>query len=357
VKRYLITATLAVLALASSACTPTTPYAATVNGHVIESRVIEDELHAITSNPRYAQALDAELANLGGLRPGGPNSVNSQYAASLVYEQVLAVLIHDELVARNLTVTPDAKAAVITSLRQQGNDPTLFDSLAADYRDHVVTVQTELQAILDSRSTPADLRKYYDEHASEFNQTCFRQVPIVDPATAEDIRTRLQAGGDFVALAKEAGGPDAQPASPEPSCATDNQLNETARKILADLKINDVTEPVRAQSGFILVQVVSRKQLGFEESEAAIKEQLADRQAFFAEILGKAKIKVNPRYGDFVPADPASGRAAAITPHEAVVLPDDAAPVNDSGTFSGDGAPQSGAPQSGGTQSQTQTPE
>ena len=335
-KRLLLFAILGVVAFVSTACSPTTPYAAKVNGRVIESEVIDDQLHAISSNSRYSELLKQELGQIGGLNPGGPNTVNAQFAASQVYDRVLAMLIHDELQRRNLTVTPDTRAKVAESLK--GGDAELFDTLAADYRDHIVTVQAELQTILESRSTIEVQRKYYEENKPQFTETCFRQLQVVDAAKAGEIRARLIAGEDFGLLAREAAGPDGAPPRTEPTCASDEQLaqNEFVQTTLAALAVNGVTEALPVQGGSVLVQLTSRKNLTFEEAQEKILPLVAAPQALFAELLKDADIKVNPRYGDFVPADPEQDRPAAITPHQPVLLPDDSA-SEASGNFGGAG--------------------
>lgn len=320
---------LAIIAVAATSCRPTAPFAAIVNSHVIDASTIEDDIRAVTSSPRYAEQLNDQLGGLpnnGSLQPGGSNTVSSEFTTRALYIRILDALMTDEMAREHITVSPQQRDAAERRLSDTSGSPGVFESLAANYRNFTIEAQSHLSALLAARSSPQAESAYYASHQNDFVETCFRRITAEDEDTAKQYRDRVLAGGDFAALAAEAAGPqqanpsNGAPAPGAPVCLGNSRLSDFAKAALAPLKVNEVSNPIQDSTGYTIVQVTSRNQQTFDQAEPAIKSQLSDSGTLFNDLLKQAKIKVNPRYGDYQPPDESSGQAGGVAPHPPVAL-------------------------------------
>jgi len=143
---------------------------------------------------------------------------------------------------------------------------------------------------------PAALRKYYDEHLSDFSMSNGRHILIrfkgspvpLKPgqtdlteeealAKVNDIRKQLAAGGDFAELAKKE-------SDDTGSGATGGSLGDFARGVMVppfdqaafSLPIGEVSDPVRTQFGYHIIQIQSRKPGSFEQAKEQIGRKLLE---------------------------------------------------------------------------------
>jgi parvulin-like peptidyl-prolyl isomerase len=331
VKRLLIIAVLLISGLLS-ACGTTENYAAKVNGNTISIKTIEDELHAVTSNPRYLAALDQQFGGSGngsGLQSGGDNTVNAQYTASVVFNRVLVALIDQADERENVTITPQQRAEAEQSVRSDLGEAALFDSLPASYRDYLINRQSSLTALLAARNTEAAQRAEYEKNKETYTEYCIRHILVQGQPEADAIRGRITSGEDFAAIARTssldnqggAGGSAAEGGSL--GCVSGEDLSQYVapfRDAAKALAVNELSQPVQTDFGFHLVQVTSKNLAPFEQVREQIARQLQNSSAFFMDQLKDAKVEVNPRYGKYVPGDAASGNIPRIEPPTPVVL-------------------------------------
>ena len=320
---------LGAMVAATTACQPTDDYAAVVNGHTISASVIEDELHAITSNPQYSAAIDSELAgasNAGGLRPGGPNTVNAKYVAQVLYNRIVVQLIEEQIAAKHLTVTPDQRQKAEQTLRSQ--ESAGFESLAANYRDYLINREAELAAVMATRSTPEQQRAYYDANKASFTSYCVSHIMVATLDQANAIEARLASGEDFATLAKtesidNQGSGSSAVNGGALGCGTEadlQQLPPAFHDAVLKLKEGQVSPPVQLGGNFSVIKLTTLKQPTFEDEQSAIQQRLSDPTQFFTEALSAAKIKVNPRFGEFQAPNASAGVTADVHPHPAKVL-------------------------------------
>lgn len=315
-----------VTTLSLSACGQTTDYAAKVNGHVVSTKTLMDELHTITSNPRYVKVLNEQLGGQGigtGLQPAGENTVNATYTAQLLFNRLLVSLIDQAAVNEHVTVTAAQTKAAEDSVRSDLADNALFDSLPISYRSYLVDRQAKLTAIMAERDTPEKEQAYYDTHKDAYTQYCVRHILVESQAEAAQLRKQIvDDGADFAAIAK-AKSIDSQGEGSSASqggalgCFNKSQLDQfipVFRDAAIALNGTEVSQPVQSQYGFHLIQVTSKTEQSFADAKADISKQLGSASGFLTEQLKSAKVKVNPRFGDFKPADESQGVAASITP-------------------------------------------
>jgi hypothetical protein len=327
VKRFLaLISFLCAFVLSLSACGESTDYAVKINDQKISSETILDELHTITSNPRYVELLDQQLGGIGGgagLQPNGDNTVNASYTAQLVFNRVIVALIEQDLKKNNITVSADQTREAESVVRQDLNDDALFDDLPASYRSYLIDRLAKLNAVVGARSTPEKQRAYYESNIGDFTQYCVRHILVESQTQAAQLRKQIvDDRGDFAALART-NSLDKQGESSSASqggalgCFTADELNQFIaefRDAALRLPVNQVSEPVQTQFGYHLIEVSSKTQQTFEQAQSAISQQLGNVDAFLQEALSEADIDVNPRFGTYQPGNPTMGVSPTVNP-------------------------------------------
>lgn len=327
-KRRLALLTLPILAATMSltACTGSSDYAAKVNGHEISTKTILDELHTITSNPRYVAVLEQQLGGLGGgtgLRPAGENTVNAQYTAQLLFNRVLVELIDATAEKEGVVPSPAQIADAEEMVRKDLGDPALFDSLPASYRSYLVDRQAKLTAIVTKRNTPEAQRTYYNQHIEDFTEYCVSHILVNSQTQASQLRKQIvEDGGDFAALARQFS-LDNQSTDSSASnggalgCYKRPDLDQfiaVFRDAALKLPVNEVSQPVESQFGYHLIKVTNKNVITFEQAQNVISQEVGSSSAFLQSALDSASIKVNPRFGVYQKGDERTGQPSGVVP-------------------------------------------
>jgi len=151
----------------------------------------------------------------------------------------------------------------------------------------------------DAKPSAADLQAYYDEHKADYDSVTARHilirmtgsaVPLKEGekdlsddealAKAKDIRSKLVAGGDFAAIAK-AESDDAG------SGANGGVLGDFTRGRMVPqfeeaafaLKVNEISEPVKTQFGYHIIQVTKHENKSLDDAKAEITEKIGPEMA------------------------------------------------------------------------------
>jgi peptidyl-prolyl cis-trans isomerase C len=140
----------------------------------------------------------------------------------------------------------------------------------------------------------AQVRQYYESHKAEFEQAHARHILIrmkgspvplkpnqkdLTPeealAKAEDLRKQISAGADFAKLAA-AESDDAANAAKGGDLGTfgRGQMVPAFEQAAFTLKVGDISEPVKTQFGYHLIQVESRDSKTFEEARPQAEARL-----------------------------------------------------------------------------------
>jgi peptidyl-prolyl cis-trans isomerase C len=210
--------------------------------------------------------------------PERRGAADSPQAKRQMAEQLaeLKALAHE---ARRLKIdqTPDAKAQL--AMRD----------------DQLVAGLLYQQISKETKPSPSDLQAYYDGHKSEWETVSARHILIrmkgspvalkegqkdlTDEealAKAKDLRAKIVAGGDFAALAKAE-------SDDIGSGANGGSLGEFTRGRMVPpfdeaaftLKVNEVSEPVKTQFGYHVIQVTKHDTKKMED----VKNEIADKVA------------------------------------------------------------------------------
>lgn len=159
--------------------------------------------------------------------------------------------------------------------------------------DQLIAGMLFQQISKDTKPSAADLQAYYDGHKNEWETVSARHILIrmkgspvalkdgqkdlTDEealAKAKDLRAKIVAGGDFAALAKAE-------SDDVGSGANGGSLGEFTRGRMVPpfdeaaftLKVNDVSEPVKTQFGYHIIQVTKHDTKKMED----VKNEIADK--------------------------------------------------------------------------------
>jgi peptidyl-prolyl cis-trans isomerase C len=151
----------------------------------------------------------------------------------------------------------------------------------------------------DAKPSAADMQAYYDEHKAEYENVTARHilirmmgsaVPLKEGekdlsddealAKAKDIRAKLVAGADFAELAKK----ESDDAG---SGANGGVLGDFTRGRMVPqfeeaafaLKVNEISEPVKTQFGYHIIQVTKHESKSMDDVKAEITEKIGPEMA------------------------------------------------------------------------------
>jgi peptidyl-prolyl cis-trans isomerase D len=301
---------------------------------------------------RFDNALyDTVLRNQGMNRPMFESGVRQDIVANQVRAAVQdsAVVTQRQLAEAARLVHQERQLSylVIPSAPFEAEVQVSDDALDAYYqgrRDEFlvperVSVQYLLLAVDELAAgvkvDEAALRNYYEQHAAAFRtpeQRHVRHILIALPAGADEaaeaaalaqaqaVRERLQAGEDFAAVAREASqDPGSAEAGGDLGWIEPGMMVEAFETAAFKLGANELSEPVRSQFGYHLLEVVEIRGSGagsFEQVrdkvEAAYRRHEAENQFYdYAERLADLTYE-NP--GSLAPAAEALGLEVRTAP-------------------------------------------
>jgi foldase protein PrsA len=317
VKKSLL-AFLAALVLLSvgAACGATDPAAVTINGTEISVREIDDELEEIRDNTDYRRGIEAgNQAVLGQ----GEGTVDAAFASRVVSLAAYYELVHQEVTERKLKVSDairkEAQEAVYSQFGvnpETGTaDPAagkkIFDKFSKWYRDTLVRRESELR-VLQAALSPVDLsdaaiERYYRDNQDRYVEVCAHHVLVNTEPEAVAVKARLDAGEDFVQVAKEISiDPSAAENGGDLGCASPTSYVPEFADAITNQPIGVVGAPVQTQFGFHVIRVDRSDVSSLEDVRAQIENELSQQGSgalneWLTEALGEAKVKLNPRFG------------------------------------------------------------
>jgi len=216
------------------------------------------------------------------LQPQYRTAAHGSGRKALADNIVKMLTLAEEAQKRKLDQTPDFKAQAMFQ-----NFNLLASTLAG-------------QVGKDVQLSEADVRQYYDAHKSEFETVHARhilirfqgsQVPVrpgqkdlTDAealAKAQELRKKIQDGGDFAAIAKTesddvgSGGNSGGELPP----FKHGQMVPSFETAAFAMKAGELSEPVKSQFGYHLILVISHDVRPFEEVRAELEARMKPEQS------------------------------------------------------------------------------
>jgi|SRR5271166_1088697 len=308
--------------------------AATVNGTGISQSTLNADLTAIGRSTGYQCLLNAQVAvQTNGQSPAiivygvGSSQANPQSFAMGFTDGWLQELIRNELVAqlaadRHVAVSPadlaaaraDLTSSLTTSLAQvsgsryecTGTAGQILGSMPPSFVDAMVQTQATFEALYADAAgyplTDRGLAAYYARHRGSFDTLCLRGLGASTSAQAKAYRAQLAFGTPFAQVAASAGQPTTVTCIPP-----DSSSYAQAASVLGTVAVGGVSQVFADQSGYAVVQLVSRKPGTFVQARPALHEAVlaAGQQrlgATLTRFASSADVTVDARYGRWIPA-------------------------------------------------------
>ncbi len=311
---------------------PPLPPAITPHGTVVEDVVVRvnDQIISRSDVERAEEQFQQDAAQTHA-SPAEVDKAQKNLLRDMIDKQLL--------ISRAKELGLNADADVIRQLddiRKQNHLDTLddlekaakqqgvsFEDFKAQIRNQILTQQVVREEVgRRLQMSQADELAYYNEHKSEFEQPEQIRlseilVPLAENATpdqiataeakANDLKSKVMAGGDFADLAKKFSG--------GPSAAQGGELGEFKRgalaKVLEDatfsLPVGGSTQPIRTRQGFVILKVSGHVQAGpapMNAVEQQIQEQLYTQamqpalRAYLTKLREDSYIDIQPGFVD-----------------------------------------------------------
>jgi hypothetical protein len=313
--------------------------AATVNGATISQQQLNSDLSAIAGSADYQCFLNAQEAvgtggqaslpaidGAGAESGGSHTTLSSAFAATyldtsighqlileLAAKDHLAVTASDLKVARKSlsaqitavlqevagskfacgTEAPTAKAVLATMPSSFVNSSVRFNATVTVFEEHAAGVG----------SSTADLERYFNAHAAEFDTACFTVAEYTTQNAAETAVAAVAGGTPFAQVAAEAsgGGPKGCDIlyGVAASLPTGSNLESQA--------IGALSQPILEGSDYLLVQITSKRSTPFAKARSEVETAVQNAGAAKARTIvnqaeKSAAISIDQRYGTWVPA-------------------------------------------------------
>jgi parvulin-like peptidyl-prolyl isomerase len=176
------------------------------------------------------------------------------------------------------------------------NDQKKFEAGLEQQGYTVAALRDDVQAQLVSEKiyeditksvkvSDADLQKYYDENKDQYSvaeSRDVRHILVKTKAEADELHSQLEGGADFAKLAKEN---SLDPGSKDQGGKLTISRGQTVApfdKAAFSLKTNELSQPVKTEFGYHLIQPLAAVKAGsvtpFSEVKAQIKTQLLEER-------------------------------------------------------------------------------
>ena len=197
-------------------------------------------------------------------------------------------------------------------LKQQGYT---VEALREDLVSQLISQKIYENLTKSVKVSDAELQKYYDENKTQYSvaeSRAVRHILVKTKAEADAIHSQLESGADFAKLAKES---SLDPGSKDQGGKLTVSRGQTVApfdKAAFSLETNELSDPVKTEFGYHLIQPLAAVKAGsvtpFAEVKAQIRTQLAEERKnkavsdWATEIEKKYKDKVTYAAG-FQPPD------------------------------------------------------
>ncbi|HEY1651238.1 MAG TPA: peptidylprolyl isomerase [Acidimicrobiales bacterium] len=329
--------------------------AAVVNGSAISQETLNSDISAIAGSPDYQCYLTSEdylssngsqeLAPITGAGKGqsvGDNPTASSAFVATYLDTVIGHELVQQLAAqRHVTVTPaqltEARSSLISQIDSvmtqvsqtaQGEDPrfscgspsplsgqAVLASLPPSFVDSQVAFVATASALQEDLagvgSSEGDLQRYYDEHRTQFDTTCFNAAEYSTEASAKAAQTAVDSGTPFSQAASSAAQSGTIPCTELVAVAGELGANIST---LQGVAVGQASAPVDVNGSYVVLELTKRTPTSYATAKPIVSQAVQEvgAQATQTAISGaerRASVNVDPRYGTWVPTS-----ASVFTP-------------------------------------------
>ncbi len=167
-----------------------------------------------------------------------------------------------------------SQAKFVQGLKEQGYTEA---TLREEIRSQLLTEGIYKNVTNGVKITDADLKAYYDKNKANYTvpeSRAVRHILVKTKSEADKIRAELVAGGDFAALAKAN---SLDPGSKDQGGKLTVSRGQTVApfdKAAFSLETNEVSQPVKTQFGYHIIQPLAAVKAGSVTPYAQVKDQI-----------------------------------------------------------------------------------
>lgn len=192
-------------------------------------------------------------------------------------DQALQLLMIEKTLDSKYDVTDEQVQAALEADKEEYGES--FDSFIAQqgYNEESYTKYLKLnllqeEALIENvEATEEEIQAKYDAQKTEVNA---RHILVEDEATANEVKQKLEAGGDFAELAKEySTEPQAKTSGGDLGWFGKGQMVPEFEEAAFALEPGVISDPVQTSFGFHIIEVIEKREI--EKSYEDMKEELA----------------------------------------------------------------------------------
>lgn len=212
-----------------------------------------------------------------------------QYGADALDVLITNKLIELEADKQKITVSDEAVEEELATLSESyGGETALEEAVVAtgmtmdDVREDIINyIKTE--KLLEPRIeiTDEELQTYFDENKDTFataEQVQASHILVADEATANEVKSKLDAGEDFSELAKEYSTDTTTAESGgDLGYFSSGDMVAEFEEVAFALGVDEISAPVKTEYGYHIIKVVDHqeaKEANFEDSKGEISDTL-----------------------------------------------------------------------------------
>ena len=167
------------------------------------------------------------------------------------------------------------EAAYKAELEKQG---LTEEQVLKDLRTRMLSEKLFEEVTTEVEVTDEDIQAYYDENKSQFEQPASREVRhilVKTKAKADQIHRQLEGGADFAKLAKEFSEDTGSAKEGGKFTAQKGATVAPFDKVAFELKTGELSEPVKTQFGWHIIEAVDDVVDASTQELADVKEQIS----------------------------------------------------------------------------------
>lgn len=272
-------ALLGVAALALSGCANSTTSALRVGDATISRSEFTDDLKVyekalMASAPTAADK--ASLAERIHTKADGGEAWSPDYS-SFVLSHRLRSLAIDQLYRKSGNSKLAVNKTTRSQVEQNWGGAKAFATFSKDIQDRELRFLGQYDALVASNLKKlGTAEEFFKANPDQFaGEVCSRHILVASEDEAKKIRAEIVAGADFADMAKKnSTDPGTGPNGGDLGCGDPSQFVAEFAQAVNTLKLNELSQPVKTQFGYHLVEVTKRTKSTFDAAKTQISAKM-----------------------------------------------------------------------------------